>query len=619
MTARSLYTFCGVAVGLALSGGTATAHVVTTGVETDLAIVGDGYFVLQVGPELRLTRYCRLRIDHHGVFFTEAGSSLMGYSSHSPEIGPLAFGCTLPAGDPWVIISGMRIQTDGAIVATFTNGEECLSGRIPIWLPPNPPALRRVGDTELIDPAMDDAWAARLTQPGLGGAGWIQAGRYELPVPALQLTPFNRAGTGMNPGPILRTGIQTHLALEGPGLLELRDPISGRHFLTRSAALRTDADGYVVTANRGYRLQGDILTRTLAGGGELPPVLGDVRIDMGVPPADLEPWIGAGAGLVSYSIEHDGTILVRLADGSQYIRGRIFVRQVTRPDLLTPVDRRLHEMPSGAHDSVGSFREPTGLLSGALDLNHIDASVLALWRKQLMGLQGPVMRMPGTDFLAIGGPGYFVLRQPESGQMIITRLGFFTWSAAGYLESIGGGRVQALVPEGNGLIDLRLPPSAANSITSHDINREGVLTARHVDGLMSTLGQIALAPGWPVLDLVEVRAYHYAAPWDEGSPAPVGPPMSNGSGWIVSQAIEELWEILRGFPEALPESGLHVGTWGGAGRQMFLEFTEDVTHWPAANNLGHHGMALPIAGYRLLPDTTIGAHRFFRLVVADSP
>lgn len=619
MTARILGNLWGLAASLALFGGTANAHVVTTGVETDLVIVGDGYFVLQVGPELRLTRYCRLRINYDGSIVSEAGWPLMGYSSHSSDIGRLFFGCSVLAQDPAATIRGFQILTNGAIVATFTNGEECLSGRIPIWLPPNPAALRRVGDAELIDPAMKDDWPAHLTQPGSGGAGWIQAGSYERPVPALQITRFNRAGTGMKPGPIIRTGIQTHLALEGPGLLELRDPISGRHFLTRSAALRTDADGYVVTADRGYRLQGDIMTRTLAGGGELPPVLGDVRTDSGVPPAELEPWIAADAGLGSYSVERDGTILVRLTDGSQYIRGRIFVRQVTRPDLLTPVDRRLFELPSEAHDSVGPCHAPTGLLSGALDLNHVDATALALWRKQLMGLQGPVMRMPGTDFLAISGPGYFVLRQPESGQLIITRLGFFTWSADGYLESISGGRVQAFAPEGGELIDLRLPTLAYNPITAHDINLEGVLTARHVDGLMSTLGQIALAPGWQVLDLVEVGAYHYAAPWEPGTTALVSPPMSSGFGSVASQAIEELWENSRTLPEALPESGLHVGTWGGAGRQMFLEFTEDVTQWPAANTGWNHRMEFPAAGYRLLPDSPFGANGFFRLVADGSP
>lgn len=619
MKSRVLGNLCGVAAGLALSGGAATAQLVNTGIETDLAIVGEGYFVLQAGPEFRLTRYCRLRLDPQGVFHTEAGSSLMGYPGHSPELGRLVFGWTLPAGNPGATLSGMRIQTNGAMVATFTNGEECLSGRIPIWLPPNPTALRRVGDAELIDPAMKDDWAARLTQPGNGGAGRIQAGSYELPVPSLQITRFNRAGTGIDPGPIVRTGIQTHLALEGPGLLQLRDPVSGSHFLTRSAALRADPSGFLVTPERGYRLQGDVTTSAINGGAELPTVLGDVQIDLGVPPQEMAPTDDHSSGLASFSLERDGAILVRRTDGVQYLRGRILVRHITRPDLLTPVDRRLYELPPEAHDSVGPFREPTGLSSGALDLNHLDAAALALWRKQLMGLQGPVMRMPGTDFLAISGPGYFVLRQPESGQMIFTRLGFFTWSAAGYLQSTGGGRVQGFAPGGRELMDIRLAARADNPITAHDIDPEGMLRARHADGSLTVLGQLALAPGWPVLDLVEVGTYHYAAPWNPGSPEPVSPSTSNGVGRIVHQAIEQLWENLRDIPEALPESGLHVGTWGGAGRQMFLEFTEDIARWPAAGSLRHQQMEFPIAGYQLLPDTSISAHGFFRLVVADSP
>ena len=97
------------------------------------------------------------------------------------------------------------------------------------------------------------------------------------------------------------------------------------------------------------------------------------------------------------------------------------------------------------------------------------------------------------------------------------------------------------------------------------------------------------------------------------------PSVVTGVGRIVSHAIEAFWENLRDYPEALPESGFHIGTWGGAGRQMSLEFTEEVTRWPAAGTVGLHQMEFPANGYWLLPDAAAGAHGFFRLVLANAP
>lgn len=56
-------------------------------------------------------------------------------------------------------------------------------------------------------------------------------------------------------GTVSNTGSNADLAIAGPGYFRVKDPISGRAFVTRAGNFRFDANGYLVT-QEGYRVQG---------------------------------------------------------------------------------------------------------------------------------------------------------------------------------------------------------------------------------------------------------------------------------------------------------------------------------------------------------------------------
>jgi flagellar hook protein FlgE len=135
-----------------------------TGVATDLAITGEGFFIVKnkATNELFATRSGDFRTDDKGFLVTNQGFRVQGFSA-PPAAGPIAdyldtegtddlqlnIG-TLPAGLPATAatagITNINIGPDGKINILLSDGSQYIRGQVLLQRYTNPNALRKLGN-----------------------------------------------------------------------------------------------------------------------------------------------------------------------------------------------------------------------------------------------------------------------------------------------------------------------------------------------------------------------------------------------------------------------------------------------------------------------------------------
>ncbi|MCS7091248.1 MAG: flagellar hook-basal body complex protein [Verrucomicrobiota bacterium] len=162
-------------------------------------------------------------------------------------------------------------------------------------------------------------------------------------------------------GAIAQTGSLTDLAISGQGFFVVRNSATGAEYLTRDGAFQLDANGYLITAG-GLRLQGyaDAALSTI----------GDLRIDNTGAPGN------STAAVASFTIDSNGLIRVRLADGTEFIRGQVLLQNVQNPHALAKEGQNLYSNIAAAGPLARP--QPPGtsgvgtVVSGALELSNVD-------------------------------------------------------------------------------------------------------------------------------------------------------------------------------------------------------------------------------------------------------
>ena len=160
-------------------------------------------------------------------------------------------------------------------------------------------------------------------------------------------------------GTLTRTNVPTDIALDGDGFFEVRDPISGKSFVTRAGAFDRDKEGYLVTS-QGYRVQG-YQDPTLAS-------LGDIRID------DTGKPDGDPGSYENFSIDVEGKITVHLdVSDTKFVRGQILLQRFQNPNALVKEGNNLF---SGMEDAGSlaqlSAAKTNGL--GEIIVGHLEVS-----------------------------------------------------------------------------------------------------------------------------------------------------------------------------------------------------------------------------------------------------
>jgi flagellar hook protein FlgE len=175
-------------------------------------------------------------------------------------------------------------------------------------------------------------------------------------------------------GAVTRTGVATDLALDDAGFFIVKDPIRGSEYATRSGDFRIDQNGYLIT-NNGFRVQGYTDTVEITNRNGLTNI-GDLRIDMGTPPSSLT--VDPNATLVSFDINPEGIVSVRLSDGNQYIRGQVLVQGFRDPQALLKEGGNLYSgMANAGPVSPNGPASPGShglgrVQSGQLELSNVD-------------------------------------------------------------------------------------------------------------------------------------------------------------------------------------------------------------------------------------------------------
>jgi flagellar hook protein FlgE len=166
-----------------------------------------------------------------------------------------------------------------------------------------------------------------------------------------------------NQGSITRTSLPTDLAVSGAGFFVVRDSVNNSSYVTRAGDFRVDSDGYLVT-NGGLRVQGfsdsGLSTR------------GDIKIDATGAPAGA----AVGATVASYSFDQQGTLNVRLSDGTEFIRGQILLQNFQSPQALVKEGENLYSGLAAAGPLANPDVPGTAGLgrveAGALELSNVD-------------------------------------------------------------------------------------------------------------------------------------------------------------------------------------------------------------------------------------------------------
>lgn len=159
-----------------------------TGVLTDMAIGGEGYFVVRdtVTDAEYITRNGAFRIDDSGYLVTNSGHRLQGFNSTALNtIGDLQIDLNgLPAtSDPNATMVSWSVSNDGKIGINLSDGTSFVRGQVLLQNVRNPAALVKQGNSlysglELAGPIGGATPTAAA--PGTNGLGKIESGTLEL-------------------------------------------------------------------------------------------------------------------------------------------------------------------------------------------------------------------------------------------------------------------------------------------------------------------------------------------------------------------------------------------------------------------------------------------------------
>jgi flagellar hook protein FlgE len=133
--------------------------------------------------------------------------------------------------------------------------------------------------------------------------------------------------------------------------------------------------------------------------------------------------------------------------------------------------------------------------------------------------------------LAIQGNGFFVVKDPTSGQTYVTQDGTFTRDNNGYLVTSSGMRLQGTTG------DIQINGTTTSSVSSYTIGTDGTVTVNLSDNTSTTAGQVELQNFANPDQLLKDGGNLYTATAAAGgsTPAAAG---SNGLGTVVSGSLE---------------------------------------------------------------------------------
>lgn len=158
--------------------------------------------------------------------------------------------------------------------------------------------------------------------------------------------------------------------------------------------------------------------------------------------------------------------------------------------------------------------------------------------------QGSITNTGVPSNLAINGNGFFVVKDPTSGEQYVTRDGDFTVNSSGYLVTSNGMMVQGYTDSSDttmGNIQIsnaNAPGGDTSAVQSYTINSNGTVGILLADGTQFTGGQILLQNFTAPTQLTSVGDNLYNGMTNAGPLAAPVAPGSNGLGNLVTGSLE---------------------------------------------------------------------------------
>lgn len=561
--------------------------IVQTGLESDLAIRGRGWFVLRdpaTGDEL-FTRMGDFRLDDNNYVVTAGGLRMQGFNT--PDFSAAGSRGDIQIDDrfspldrdPDTYMTSFRVASNGVVWIQMCDGSHFARAQILLQDFAAPEELERVEyNVFAATPAAGAAGdpAAPQTAP----LGHIESGALLLqPLPP-QLSPL--PSTTNSPasviGAVTPTDNPTDLAIRGPGCFLIRDPVSSELFATRAGAFLIDSNNFLITYDR-KRVQGfNNLGETN---------IGDIRIAL--PEANAW-WTNPDAVVTTFSFDRNGVVRLYLSDGTEGAIQQVLLWNFARPEQL----RRsaLGQFANVAAARPDYIRDPgrfganqSRIVSG-LELINVTSDLLAHRRSLKYFPQGAIRSTHNLTDLGIAGPGFFLLREPQSGAQFATRNGRFHFDHQGFLVNHRGLRVQGstdgsrtnlgdvrIVPElrSRPLTLTPIVPKAGLNITSR-----GEIWSCSSDGSRHCVGWILLQYFRESFQLRSVGDWLYANLSAAGPELP-GERGMLGEGEIQSFGLEQPPEPLQ--LKLPPRDGFRLRITGEPGSRWTIQATENFVSW----------------------------------------
>lgn len=285
---------------------------------------------------------------------------------------------------------------------------------------------------------------------------------------------------------LVRTDVWTDLAVDGPGWFIVRDPHSKQVFVTQRGSFYLDSDGYLVTWS-GFRVQGysDPGFKTQ----------GDLRVDS----ADLP----EGEFVVIFELDPHGRLVIIGGQGTQVVTGQLLLQSFQYPGKLCRVAYLLYAFGADA----GPLKQPSApgtpglgeLLKGYLDTTPEPTRLTLLPEASRTGaLTEGVLTGTGRETdLGIRGPGFFLVRNTNTSELLATRTGMFLPDGDGYLVTYDGNRVQGYSDTARRIPgDVRISDDSnlplAENLGQFWIRSDGLVDVTRLDGTSIVRSQIRL-------------------------------------------------------------------------------------------------------------------------------
>ncbi len=356
----------------------------------------------------------------------------------------------------------------------------------------------------------------RIGQPGTDGFGSLLAGSVAEPEPPpipARLVAIRESGPTQPQGRLIQTGVNSDLAIRGPGFFLVRSTNTDEVFATRAGAFRESPDGFLTTYD-GQRVQVELEEQFI-----------DLQLSRGNSQAEAT---GPAHTLVYWSVDWTGKVTVLFCDGTQFSRGKIVVQQFAHPGTLVRYTNGLYRIPPTAVPLAQLQPDrptpPIQIIEGALELSQIEESLISERLKLAFHIQGTVTQTGNPADIGIVGNGFFLLRRPQDGKLYATRAGAFRLDEEGYLVT----RAETIYPVAQAVTD------SDNSESAFDRTVGGLRLQGFCDPGLSRVGDIRIdMEGLSVAANPETSL----ASWSIDYQGKIQINLSNGSNFVRGQVL----------------------------------------------------------------------------------